>query len=237
MANRLAEPLRAEGLDVPVLTSFNGRPGGDVVVSLHLTADDEAADVARRARAFWDGSTVGRSVAVLVRNRSQIPRIEAALRAVELPVQVVGVGGLLATPEVADVVATLRVIADPERGDALMRLLTGARCASVHAISTLSPAGLAFSSTATMRRTPTLTRSTAAASSTHSTRCRGRLVLRRRRPSARRPVRRASRAAQTVRPAVADLVHDVERTSAWTWRSRPGSDPVGAPTWIASLTS
>ena len=127
VANRLAEPLRAEGLDVPVLTSFNGRPGGDVVVLLHLTADDEAADVARRARAFWDGSTVGRSVAVLVRNRSQIPRIEAALRAVELPVQVVGVGGLLATPEVADVVATLRVIADPERGDALMRLLTGAR--------------------------------------------------------------------------------------------------------------
>jgi len=127
VANRLAEPLRAEGLDVPVLGSFEGRAGGDVVVSLHLTADDEAADVARRARAFWDGSAEGRSAAVLVRNRSQIPRIETALRAAGLPVQVVGVGGLLATPEVGDVVATLRVIADPARGDALMRLLTGAR--------------------------------------------------------------------------------------------------------------
>jgi DNA helicase-2/ATP-dependent DNA helicase PcrA len=110
-----------------VLGSFEGRAGGDVVVSLHLTADDEAADVARRARAFWDGSAEGRSAAVLVRNRSQIPRIETALRAAGLPVQVVGVGGLLATPEVGDVVATLRVIADPARGDALMRLLTGAR--------------------------------------------------------------------------------------------------------------
>ena len=127
VANRLAEPLRAEGLDVPVLSSFEGRAGGDVVVSLHLTADDEAADVARRARAYWDGSAERRSAAVLVRNRSQIPRIEAALRAAGLPVQVVGVGGLLATPEVGDVVATLRVIADPARGDALMRLLTGAR--------------------------------------------------------------------------------------------------------------
>ena len=64
---------------------------------------------------------------MLVRNRSQIPRIEAALRVAGLPVQVVGVGGLLATPEVGDVVATLRVLADPARGDALMRLLTGAR--------------------------------------------------------------------------------------------------------------
>ncbi|HZY26659.1 MAG TPA: ATP-dependent DNA helicase [Jiangellaceae bacterium] len=127
VANRLAEPLRAEGLDVPVLSSFEGRAGGDVVVSLHLTADDEAADVARRARAYWDGSAERRSAAVLVRNRSQIPRIDAALRAAGLPVQVVGVGGLLATPEVGDVVATLRVIADPARGDALMRLLTGAR--------------------------------------------------------------------------------------------------------------
>ncbi|NIQ55847.1 MAG: hypothetical protein GWN71_21510, partial [Gammaproteobacteria bacterium] len=56
-----------------------------------------------------------------------IPRLEAALRAVELPVEVVGVGGLLATPEVADIVATLRVLSDPSRGDALMRLLTGSR--------------------------------------------------------------------------------------------------------------
>lgn len=127
VANRVAEPLRAEGLDVPVLTPYDGLPASDVVASMHRTADDEAADVARRARAFWDAAGEGRTAAVLVRTRSQIPRLEAALRAVELPVEVVGVGGLLATPEVADTVATLRVLSDPSRGDALVRLLTGSR--------------------------------------------------------------------------------------------------------------
>jgi DNA helicase-2/ATP-dependent DNA helicase PcrA len=127
VANRLASPLRAEGLDVPALSPFGGNQADEVVVSLHLTADDEAADIARRARRFWDESAEGRTAAVLVRARSQIPRLEAALRALDLPVQVVGVGGLLTTPEVSDIVATLRVIADPSRGDALMRLLTGAR--------------------------------------------------------------------------------------------------------------
>nr|WP_246221563.1 ATP-dependent DNA helicase [Phytoactinopolyspora mesophila] len=127
VANQLSEPLRQEGMEVPELSAFSGLPASDVVVGLHLTVEDEAADVARRARAFWDASPPGRSVAVLVRNRSQIPRLETALRAVDLPVEVVGVGGLLATPEVGDVVATLRVISDPGRGDALMRLLTGAR--------------------------------------------------------------------------------------------------------------
>ena len=65
--------------------------------------------------------------AVLVRVRSQIPAIEAALRARGLPVEVVGLGGLLDTPEVRDVVCTLRVLADPTDGAALLRLLTGAR--------------------------------------------------------------------------------------------------------------
>lgn len=127
VANQLSEQLRSEGLDVPELSAFEGSISGEVVVALHLTADDEAADIARRARAFWDVAPEGRSVAVLVRNRAQIPRLEATLRDVGLPVEVVGVGGLLATPEVADIVATLRVISDPSRGDALMRLLAGAR--------------------------------------------------------------------------------------------------------------
>ncbi|PZF82535.1 ATP-dependent helicase [Jiangella anatolica] len=127
VANRLSQPLREQGLDVPELTAFPGLPPSTVVASLHLTADDEAADVARRARAFWDASEPGRTAAVLVRTRSQIPRLESALRAVDLPVEVVGVGGLLATAEVGDVVATLRVVNDPSRGDALMRLLTGSR--------------------------------------------------------------------------------------------------------------
>jgi DNA helicase-2/ATP-dependent DNA helicase PcrA len=44
-----------------------------------------------------------------------------------VPVELVGLGGLLATPEVRDVVATLSVLHDPTAGSALVRLLTGAR--------------------------------------------------------------------------------------------------------------
>ncbi|GAP57666.1 atp-Dependent DNA helicase [Arthrobacter sp. Hiyo1] len=44
-----------------------------------------------------------------------------------IPYEIVGLGGLLDTPEVVDLVAALRVLADPGRSDALMRLLAGAR--------------------------------------------------------------------------------------------------------------
>ena len=45
----------------------------------------------------------------------------------ELPVEVVGLGGLLEMPEVADVVAVLEVLADPTANAALARILTGPR--------------------------------------------------------------------------------------------------------------
>lgn len=125
-ANTLAAPLRGGGLAVPELRPRTGAGPGAVRCSLHLTADDEAQDLAAQARHLWDTRGV-RRIAVLVRLRAQIPRIDRALRAVGLPVEVVGVGGLLTTPEVSDVVATLRVLSDPGRGDALARLLTGSR--------------------------------------------------------------------------------------------------------------
>src|SRR4029079_16920106 len=51
-----------------------------------------------------------------------------ALKARDLPVEVVGLGGLLLTPEVNDLVSLLWVVQDPSRGDRLMRLLTGPFC-------------------------------------------------------------------------------------------------------------
>lgn len=63
------------------------------------------------------------STAILVRNRSQISEIESALRALEIPVEVVGIDGLIHIPEVAEIHAMLRVIALPDAGTALMRLL------------------------------------------------------------------------------------------------------------------
>ncbi len=75
-----------------------------------------------------------------------------ALSAAGLPVEVVGLGGLLAMPEIVDVVATLRVLADHRSSTALARLLSGARWR-------IGPADLA----ALSRRARSLNRRVAAA--------------------------------------------------------------------------
>ncbi|TKV61057.1 ATP-dependent helicase [Nakamurella flava] len=67
------------------------------------------------------------TTAVLVRRRADMAGIAAALRQQGLPVEVVGLGGLIDEPEVADLIATLRVLVDPTAGAAALRILTGAR--------------------------------------------------------------------------------------------------------------
>ena len=53
--------------------------------------------------------------------------IAAELRARGLPVEVVGLGGLLDEPEVADLVSTLKVLADPLLPEGLARILRRSR--------------------------------------------------------------------------------------------------------------
>jgi DNA helicase-2/ATP-dependent DNA helicase PcrA len=134
VANEVVAPLRGGAASTPVLSAFANASPGDVRCGLYLTVDDEAAAVAELVASVWHGDAQRRaagedprSIAVLVRAWRQLPRIEAELRARDVPLEILGVGGLLLEPEVVDVVATLRVLADPSRGDALMRLLTGAR--------------------------------------------------------------------------------------------------------------
>ncbi|MDQ3432152.1 MAG: ATP-dependent helicase, partial [Actinomycetota bacterium] len=133
VANSLSRDLRGSGVPVKDLRPGPQRQGsGEVVIALHEHADAEAewvADQVARLVAPTEGAArySPREVAVLARRRTQFERIEAALRDRGLPVEVSGIGGLLATPEVLDVVATLQVLADPTAGDAVVRLLTGAR--------------------------------------------------------------------------------------------------------------
>ncbi len=127
VANLVAEPLRHSGpVDVVRLRPRPDAGSGDVAVARLGTYVEEADHIAswlRQAR-----SRAGVSAAVLCRKRSQFGPIIDALERQGLPYEVVGLGGLLLTPEVEDLVAALRVAADPSRGDALMRLLTGAMC-------------------------------------------------------------------------------------------------------------
>ena len=104
------------------------RPGAGQAARL-LTVEDEAAHVAD-----WIGSAGWRAAGATPRppccaaSAPSSPRHRRPRGSAASPYEVVGLGGLLATPEVADIVALLHVVQDPTRGDQLMRLLTGPLC-------------------------------------------------------------------------------------------------------------
>lgn len=124
-ANAVAQDLqRTTRVRVPTLVPRADAADGLVAVALHRTLAEELLAVTARAR---DGVDAGASVAVLVRTRQQIEPLLAAMRDGGLPVEVVGLAGLLGVPVVVEVVSVLRVLAEPDRGDALVRVLTGAR--------------------------------------------------------------------------------------------------------------
>jgi DNA helicase-2/ATP-dependent DNA helicase PcrA len=127
LANAVAATLRLRHAVVELEAPPDKRDLGDTVVALHTSWPEEAAWVAAQIRAQVDAGTSAGECAVLVRARSDFGDLYAALSAVGLPVEVVGLGGLLAIPEVADVVATLEVVDEPTANAALVRLLTGPR--------------------------------------------------------------------------------------------------------------
>ena len=66
-------------------------------------------------------------IAVLTRRNADIAPLYGELSAREVPVEIVGLGGLLQLPEVMDVTSTLRVVDDVTANPDLIRLLTGPR--------------------------------------------------------------------------------------------------------------
>ncbi|GAB3134931.1 ATP-dependent helicase [Microbispora hainanensis] len=147
VAARIQAPLRREASEVPVLVPGGNRVGrGRVLCAFHETAEDEAEWIAEGLAGMLHGEDAPdglpwgegerakrgpalqpQDVAILARKRSQFPALRRALEARGIPVEVVGLGGLLTVPEVADIVATLRALYDPTAGDALVRLLAGPR--------------------------------------------------------------------------------------------------------------
>jgi DNA helicase-2/ATP-dependent DNA helicase PcrA len=137
VANSVAEPLRAGGHQVDPLEPAPRAGAGSVRVWLHRTKAQQAQVVAEQVQRLWQRPGSGRrdetggaavdppTIGVLVRKRDEMPLLESALRERGIPVEVVGLDGLLTVPEVADAVAMLQVAVDPSRGDAAVRLLTG----------------------------------------------------------------------------------------------------------------
>ena len=127
LANTVAAALRQRHAVVELTAPPGKADLGETVVALHAFWQEEAAWLAGQIKAAVDAGTEPGECAVLVRARTDFGDLHAALTAAGLPVEVVGLGGLLALPEVADVVATLEVVDEPTANAALLRLLTGPR--------------------------------------------------------------------------------------------------------------
>jgi DNA helicase-2/ATP-dependent DNA helicase PcrA len=127
LANRVAEALRAKHHVVELRAPEEKCDLGEVRVSLQPGWADELEDVAEQVAAAHAAGTPWREIAVLVRARRDFGDLHATLVQRGVPVEVVGLGGLLQLPEVADVVATLEVVEEPTANAALLRLLTGPR--------------------------------------------------------------------------------------------------------------
>ena len=137
-ANRLVAGAEHRGVPVGALGARPGAAQGRVQCRFEKTIDDEADAVARwfvDVRAHHDAAQADsaaprpHSGAVLFRTKRHMNAFAEALARHDVPHRILGLGGLLTTPEVVDVVAALRVVHDPSQGSSLIRLLSGPRFA------------------------------------------------------------------------------------------------------------
>ncbi|MGA5550628.1 UvrD-helicase domain-containing protein [Streptomyces pseudogriseolus] len=128
LANGLAEPLRALHAGVEALRPAPGAERDGIVrcalLRTHAEEIDWLADSV--AHLVNTGKAPG-EIAVLCRTATDFAEIQAALVARDVPVEVVGLSGLLHLPEIADLVAVCEVLQDPGANASLVRLLTGPR--------------------------------------------------------------------------------------------------------------
>ncbi len=135
-ANQLAHTVRADpmlaGQNIELeLSAPAEAPPARIEARAHQTWPEEVAAIADRIADLHSSGAVSAwsDVAVLCRNNQQVSAIYTAVVERDLPAQIVGLGGLLDVPVIAEVVATLSVLADPTDNPSLIRLLTSPRWA------------------------------------------------------------------------------------------------------------
>lgn len=130
VANGLVKPLTAL-TRVPVAQLEPGPAASAVPVSVIV---EERVTEEAQAVALWfkerlvpaaDGQPA--SAAMLFRSRSMQRFFIDALRQHGVPFHVLGIGGLMAEPKIADLVCALSVVSNPAAGSELVRLLAGSR--------------------------------------------------------------------------------------------------------------
>ncbi len=133
LANSVIEAIPEERRGGTALEAQPGAGEGEVRAALladQLAEADFVADQVVRAHGLGldDGTyPAWRDVAVLVRSKRLLGPLREALERRDVPVEVVGLSGLLETPEIVDLISVLRVISDPGDNVALARLLLGPR--------------------------------------------------------------------------------------------------------------
>lgn len=128
LANGLAEPLRAMHEGVEALRPAPGAErAGFVRCALLETHAEELEWLGDSVAHLVRTGTEPGEIAVLCRSAADFARIQAVLVARDVPVEVVGLSGLLHLPEVADLVAVCEVLQDPGANASLVRLLIGPR--------------------------------------------------------------------------------------------------------------
>ncbi|MEU3190783.1 ATP-dependent DNA helicase [Streptomyces sp. NPDC006992] len=128
LANTMAAPLRERHEGVEALRPAPGAEReGRVHAALLGTHAEEIAWLADSLAHLVRTGTPPGEIAVLCRSAGDFAEIQGALVERDLPVEVVGLSGLLHLPEIADLVAVCEVLQDPTANAALVRLLTGPR--------------------------------------------------------------------------------------------------------------
>ena len=135
LANEISAGVRElEGINVAALKPHEHSGAGDLTCGIFENLEAEATAIAEYFTPLWNNPSrlqpalkVPRTFAVLVRKRAQIALIQEALAKAGIPSEVLGLGGLVHVPEIADLVAMLKIINNPSAGASLMRHLTGAR--------------------------------------------------------------------------------------------------------------
>ncbi|MFH8348421.1 UvrD-helicase domain-containing protein [Streptomyces sp. NPDC018045] len=128
LANGLAAPLRARHAGVEALRPAPGAErDGMVRCALLPTHAEEMTWLAGSIAHLVRTGTPPGEIAVLCRTAGDFARIQGELVARDVPVEVVGLSGLLHLPEIADLVAVCEVLQDPTANAALVRLLIGPR--------------------------------------------------------------------------------------------------------------
>jgi DNA helicase-2/ATP-dependent DNA helicase PcrA len=130
VANLLARPLLDGFAQVQPLEPGRDDPG-EVQVAVHETYADELVWLAERVHETHraDPDSGWREIGVLVRDNAHAADVFDALTSRGIPVEIVGLKGLLRLPEVAEVLATLTLVHDLSANSELIALLTGPRWA------------------------------------------------------------------------------------------------------------